>query len=81
MQKKTPLWPLYVADALMFLTVLAVCVPNIRLYEPLGVWQAAILALLVFVAMLLVLAPYVIGSIADVKIAKLNAAKSKIQGE
>lgn len=81
MQKKTPIWPLYVADALMFLAVLAACLPNIRLYEPLGVWQTAILAGIVFVAMLLVLTPYVLNSIAEVKIAKINAAKSKIQSD
>lgn len=81
MQKKTPIWPLYVADALMFLAVLAACLPNIRLYEPLGVWQTAILAGIVFVAMLLVLTPYVLNSIAEVKIAKINVAKSKIQSD
>lgn len=81
MQKKTPIWPLYVADALMFLTVLAACIPNIRLYEPLGVWQTAILAGIVFVSMLLVLTPYVLNSIAEVKTAKINMAKSKIQSD
>ena len=81
MQKKTPIWPLYVADALMFLTVLAACLPNIRLYEPLGVWQTAILAGIVFVAMLMVLTPYVLDSIAGVKVARINAAKSKIQSD
>lgn len=65
----------------MFLTVLAATIPNIRLHEPLATAQAAILAGIVFVSMLLILTPYVLNHLAEISAAKINATKDKNRGE
>lgn len=75
MQKKIPTWPLYAADALMFLAVLLISLPNVAREEPMQAWQAASLAALVAAAMALVALPLALQYRAQVRIAQIGAMR------
>lgn len=55
---KIPMWPLYVADALMFITVFAIALPSIRYAEEMGLGVAFFCCLMVLGAMAMLLIPY-----------------------
>lgn len=55
---KIPMWPLYVADALMFITVFAIALPSIRYAEEMGLGVAFFCCLMVLGAMAMLLVPY-----------------------
>ncbi len=57
---KVPLWPLYAADALMFLLVIAVAIPSAARGESIGVWQTFFCCLMVLAGMFLALLPYLL---------------------
>ncbi|MBO7521305.1 MAG: hypothetical protein J6T16_03600 [Opitutales bacterium] len=75
MQKKVPMWPVYAADALMFLAVFLMALPNIFLGEPLEAGQAFALALVVLIAMCLVLLPHFFAYRIALDSAKIEAQK------
>ncbi|MBR4596918.1 MAG: hypothetical protein IKO42_00760 [Opitutales bacterium] len=75
MQKKVPMWPVYAADALMFLSVFFIALPNIFLKEPLEAGQAFALVLVVLIAMCLVLLPHFFAYRMDIDSAKTEAQK------
>ena len=60
MQKKFSMLPLFAADALMFLAVFLIALPNILLKEPLESGQTFALAAVVLIAMFMVLVPVVL---------------------
>lgn len=62
MQKKFPMLPLFAADALMFLAVFLIALPNIFLKEPLEAGQTFALAAVVLIAMFMVLVPVVLNA-------------------
>ncbi len=62
MQKKNPMLPLYVADALMFLAVFLIALPNVILKEPLELGQTFALAGVVLIAMFMMLVPLVLNN-------------------
>ena len=57
-KSKVPVWPLYVADALMFITVFAIALPSIRYAEDMGLGVAFFCCLMVLGAMGMLLVPY-----------------------
>ena len=59
-KKEIPIWPLYVADALMFLTVFVLAFHSIILRKSLNGGQMFSLSLLVIAAMLILLWPYIL---------------------
>lgn len=62
MQKKFSMFPIFAADALMFLAVFLIALPNIFLKEPLEVGQTFALAAVVLIAMFMVLVPIVLSA-------------------
>ena len=77
MQKKVSMWPLYAADALMFLAVFFMALPNIFLKEPLETGQAFALALVVLVAMCLVILPHFFAYRLEIDAAKIAEQKKR----
>ncbi len=73
MQKKIPLWPLYLADILILVCVGLIVLPNIILKEPLGDLQSAFLLIAVLFASLLVLLPYVLNYKLELQLEKDSA--------
>lgn len=62
MQKKFSMFPIFAADALMFLAVFLIALPNIFLKEPLEAGQTFALAAVVLIAMFMVLVPIVLSA-------------------
>lgn len=62
MQKKFSMFPIFAADALMFLAVFFIALPNIFLKEPLEAGQTFALAAVVLIAMFMVLVPIVLSA-------------------
>lgn len=62
MQKKFSMLPIFAADALMFLAVFLIALPNIFLKEPLEAGQTFALAAVVLIAMFMVLVPIVLSA-------------------
>ncbi|HIV06310.1 MAG TPA: hypothetical protein IAD27_06830 [Candidatus Merdousia gallistercoris] len=58
---KIPVWPVYVADVLMFAAVFAVALPNMYTGEPLSATSVFFCSLMVLGGLLLCLAPYYAG--------------------
>ena len=56
--KSVPRWPLYVADALMFLTVFVVAMPSIKYMEKMPFGETFLCCILVLGGMFLLLIPY-----------------------
>ena len=62
MQKKFSMFPVFATDALMFLAVFLIALPNIFLKEPLEAGQTFALAAVVLIAMFMVLVPIVLSA-------------------
>ncbi len=58
--KKIPRWPLYLADALMFVTVFVVAMPSISYMERMPFGETMLCCLLVLCGMCLTLVPYLL---------------------
>lgn len=63
---KIPLWPLYAADALMFVIVLSIALPSAFRGESMGAAQTSVCCLTVLAGMFLALAPYWLGYKKDI---------------
>ncbi len=66
-QNKIPMWPLYAADAAMFLTAFLIALPNALSGQRMGLEQTALCVFMVFAAMFMLASPYIFDAIASKK--------------
>lgn len=77
---KIPVWPVYVADVLMFAAVFAVALPNMYTGEPLSATSVFFCSLMVLGGLFLCLAPYYAG-LKGAEREKKAAADAKIRDD
>lgn len=77
---KIPVWPIYVADALMFAAVFAVALPNLYTGEPLGIATVFMCSLMVLGGLLLCLAPFYMG-LKNAALEEKASAEAKVQDD
>ena len=77
---KIPVWPIYVADALMFVAVFAVALPNLYTGEPLSASTVFMCTLMVIGGLLLCLAPFYTG-LKNAALEEKASADAKVQDD
>ena len=64
-QNKIPMWPLYAADAAMFITAFLIALPNAVSGQRMGLEQTLLCVFMVFAAMLMLASPYIFDTISS----------------